>query len=79
VKQSQQTTAKISGCARQTIKINNQQQQSTATAFQSVSPIFVIPLQQYHSICINTVRNINQNGGRFDQKTYRCKVSSYSV
>jgi uncharacterized membrane protein len=76
VKQSQQTTAKISGCARETIKINNQQQQSTATTFQSVSPIFVIPLQQYHSICIDTVRNINQNGGRFDQKTYRCKVSS---
>jgi hypothetical protein len=47
VKQSQQTTAKISGCARETIKINNQQQQSTATTFQSVSPIFVIPLQQY--------------------------------
>jgi hypothetical protein len=65
VKQSQQTTAKISGCV---IKINNQQQQSTATTFQSVSPISVIPLQQYHSICINTVRNINQNGGRFDQK-----------
>jgi hypothetical protein len=60
-------------------KRNNQDQQSTATTFQSVSPIFVIPLQQYHSICINTVRNINQNGGRFDQKTYRCKVSSYSV
>jgi hypothetical protein len=30
VKQSQQTTAKISGCARETIKINNQQQQHSS-------------------------------------------------